>query len=87
MIFCIQPALWLRGVIAVSEPVRKKLNEKLSNRIEDKIVVIPNCINVDLMKNTSIDRNVEKSLLFLPEQGFCAIAADWTGIRQKLPGL
>lgn len=50
------------GVIAVSEPVRKKLNEKLSNRIEDKIVVIPNCINVDLMKNTSIDRNVEKEL-------------------------
>lgn len=50
------------SVIAVSEPVRQKLNEKLSNRINDKIVVIPNYIDADLTRNNESDLNIEKEL-------------------------
>lgn len=49
-------------VIAVSEPVKDKLNEKLSSRIADKTIVIPNGINIDPMEGVSCDANIEKEL-------------------------
>lgn len=48
------------SVIAVSEPVKEKLNQKLGNRISDKVTVIPNGINLDLLENLNNNTNVEK---------------------------
>jgi glycosyltransferase involved in cell wall biosynthesis len=49
-------------VIAVSEPVRDSLNERLGNRISEKITVIPNGINAESIENTAANHKIEKDL-------------------------
>lgn len=49
-------------IIAVSEPVKKMLSEKLGNRLKDKVIVIPNGISEEIFNNTSAGIDVRKEL-------------------------
>lgn len=49
-------------VLAVSEPVKKMLNIKLGNRIEKKIVVVPNGIGPDFIKESDTAIDIRKEL-------------------------
>lgn len=49
-------------VIAVSEPVKKMLTEKLGNEVKNKIVVIPNGINAQIFNNMNKDIDIRKEI-------------------------
>jgi glycosyltransferase involved in cell wall biosynthesis len=49
-------------IIAVSQPVRKMINTKLGSRIEGKVVVIPNGISVDMLRQSSNTTDVREEL-------------------------
>lgn len=66
-------------IIAVSEPVKKMLLEKLGNRIQDKVVVLPNGISTDIVKDSDIETDI-KAELNIPESSqilcYCS-RLDW----------
>ena len=72
---CMQAA----SVIAVSEPVRKMLDTKLGSRIQDKIVVLPNGVSLDMIKRSSQNVDIRKELN-IPRNGkvlcYCS-RLDW----------
>lgn len=49
-------------VIAVSEPVKRRLGEKLGSKVKGKTVVIPNGISRDIIKSSHWDTDIREEL-------------------------
>lgn len=66
-------------IIAVSEPVKEMLETKLEGRVKNKIVVIPNGVSADMIKNSNRTVNIRKELNIPKNAGILCYCSrlDW----------